>query len=84
MEFYNYLKQKSKPKHIKLANLYVECYNAIKALSPFTNKNYVEVLQEKTAELRLLEKQIEECGGTVVSGIVSYKNTAMKKFLKKK
>jgi hypothetical protein len=83
MNFYNYLKQRTKPKHVRLADQYVECYQHVKSLSPFTSKDYVKQLNEGTQKLKELEKQIEECGGAVVAGVVSYKNKAVKRFLKR-
>lgn len=83
MNFYDYLKARSKPKHIKLATAYVETYNLIKTFKP-TMPNYLLKLDEATKKLKLLENQIEENGGIAIAGVVSYKNKAIRKFIKKK
>jgi hypothetical protein len=80
MDFYNYIKQ---PKHIRLARKYVECFEVVNALSPFTTENYLSVLDSKTKELKKLENQLRECGGSVVSGVVSFNNKVIKKFIRR-
>ena len=78
--FYLFMK---KPKHVRLAEQFAKCYEEVKALSPFAD-NYLSLLDVKTKELKSIEKKLEECGGSIVGGSVSFKNKPMRKFLIRK
>lgn len=42
------------------------------------------MLHAKTKELKEIEKQIEECGGKAVAGVVTFNNKAIRKSIKRK